>query len=160
MTKPAGNCGFGHIYWRNSQWKTSFFVQWIELSKIRPIPEDTWYHWLITYIPKSMKKSESNAKQNAMKIFESKIDNNTSSNYKPGKLQIPLKADMLNTRVRRIKKLSIKGYFEKIRPHLRVWAMILNNLVKGKCIWQWNLNLFHQKKVLKNGRCILRVIAA
>ena len=21
----AGNCGFGHIYWRNLQWKTSFF---------------------------------------------------------------------------------------------------------------------------------------
>ena len=24
ITKSAGNCGFGHIYWRNSQWKTSF----------------------------------------------------------------------------------------------------------------------------------------
>ena len=21
----AGNCGFGHIYWRNPSWKTSFF---------------------------------------------------------------------------------------------------------------------------------------
>ena len=21
--------GFGHIYWRNSYWKTSFFVQWL-----------------------------------------------------------------------------------------------------------------------------------
>ena len=27
VTKSAWNCGFGHIYWRNSQWKTSFFVQ-------------------------------------------------------------------------------------------------------------------------------------
>ena len=26
VTKSAGNCGFGHIYWRNPQWKTSFFV--------------------------------------------------------------------------------------------------------------------------------------
>ena len=26
-TKSAGNCGFGHIYWRNCWWKTSFFVQ-------------------------------------------------------------------------------------------------------------------------------------
>ena len=26
MTKSAVSCGFGHIYWRNSQWKTSFFV--------------------------------------------------------------------------------------------------------------------------------------
>ena len=24
-----GNCGFGHIYWINLQWKTSFFVQFI-----------------------------------------------------------------------------------------------------------------------------------
>ena len=28
MTKPAGNCEFGYIYWRNPWWKTSFFVKW------------------------------------------------------------------------------------------------------------------------------------
>ena len=28
MTKSSGNCGFGHIYWRNPSWKTSFLVQW------------------------------------------------------------------------------------------------------------------------------------
>ena len=28
VTKAAVSCGFGHIYWRNTQWKTSFFVQW------------------------------------------------------------------------------------------------------------------------------------
>ena len=27
MTKSAVSCGFGHIYWRNSSWKTSQFVQ-------------------------------------------------------------------------------------------------------------------------------------
>ena len=27
VTKFTGNCGFGHIYWRNPLWKTSFFVQ-------------------------------------------------------------------------------------------------------------------------------------
>ena len=27
VTKAAGNCGFGHIYWRNPWWKTSFVVQ-------------------------------------------------------------------------------------------------------------------------------------
>ena len=27
VTKSAGNWGFGHIHWRNSWWKTSFFVQ-------------------------------------------------------------------------------------------------------------------------------------
>ena len=29
VTESVRNCGFGHIYWRNPQWKTSFFVQWI-----------------------------------------------------------------------------------------------------------------------------------
>ena len=28
VTKSLVSCGFGHIYWRNPQWKTSFFVQW------------------------------------------------------------------------------------------------------------------------------------
>ena len=27
VTKSAGNWWFGHIYWRNPSWKTSFFVQ-------------------------------------------------------------------------------------------------------------------------------------
>ena len=25
VTKSAGDCGFGHIYWKNPKWKTSFF---------------------------------------------------------------------------------------------------------------------------------------
>ena len=28
INKPAVSCGFGHIYWRNPQWKTSYFIQW------------------------------------------------------------------------------------------------------------------------------------
>ena len=32
VTKSAGNWGFGQIYWRKSQWKTSFFVQWQRFS--------------------------------------------------------------------------------------------------------------------------------
>ena len=27
VTESAEDCGFGHIYWRNNQWKNSFFVQ-------------------------------------------------------------------------------------------------------------------------------------
>ena len=27
-TGTSLSCGFGHIYWRNPQWKTSFFAQW------------------------------------------------------------------------------------------------------------------------------------
>ena len=28
------NCGFGHIYWRNPWWKTSFLVQWFKNPSI------------------------------------------------------------------------------------------------------------------------------
>ena len=28
VTKSAVSCGFGYIYWRNPQWKTSVLVQW------------------------------------------------------------------------------------------------------------------------------------
>ena len=27
VTISAGNCRFGHVYWRNPSWKTSYFVQ-------------------------------------------------------------------------------------------------------------------------------------
>ena len=27
VTQSAGHCEFGHTYWTNPQWKTSFFVQ-------------------------------------------------------------------------------------------------------------------------------------
>ena len=30
VTKSAVFCKLGHIYWRNSNWKTSFFVQWFD----------------------------------------------------------------------------------------------------------------------------------
>ena len=29
VTKSVGNCGFGHIYYRNPEWKTSFSVECI-----------------------------------------------------------------------------------------------------------------------------------
>ena len=32
VTKSAFSCGFGHIYWRNSYWKTSFFVQCLKTA--------------------------------------------------------------------------------------------------------------------------------
>ena len=32
VTKPVVSCGFGHIYWRNTKWKTSFFVQCLFLG--------------------------------------------------------------------------------------------------------------------------------
>ena len=33
VTKSAGNCGSGHIYWRNLQWKTLIFVHWKKISR-------------------------------------------------------------------------------------------------------------------------------
>ena len=33
FTKLSVSCGFGHINWRNPQWKTSFFVQCCKLGK-------------------------------------------------------------------------------------------------------------------------------
>ena len=33
LTRSTGNCGFGQIYRRNLQWKTSFYVQHAELLK-------------------------------------------------------------------------------------------------------------------------------
>ena len=46
VTKSAVSCGFGHIYWRNPYWKTSFFVQWqilkIVILKVLEIVVVTW----------------------------------------------------------------------------------------------------------------------
>ena len=39
VAKSAVSCGFGHIYWRNPQWKTSFFVQWILKKTVKLISE-------------------------------------------------------------------------------------------------------------------------
>ena len=53
----------------------------VEMAKTRPIPENTWYGWygwLMNHVPESMKKSESDAKQEVTILSESKIDNNGS----------------------------------------------------------------------------------
>ena len=56
VTKSAVCCGFGHIYWRNPKWKTSFFVQctlftffdwfhpcgWIKLTQAQYIWVFSW----------------------------------------------------------------------------------------------------------------------
>ena len=35
VTKFAGNCRFGRIYWRNPWWETSFFVHWKLSNKFK-----------------------------------------------------------------------------------------------------------------------------
>ena len=50
VTKSAGNCGFGHIYWRNPPWKTSFCVQCSCLDDLHifymPYEHNTCLHFL------------------------------------------------------------------------------------------------------------------
>ena len=41
VTKSAGNCGFGQIYWRNPQWKTSFLCS--------AIITFTWKFWSLLW---------------------------------------------------------------------------------------------------------------
>ena len=43
LTKSAGNCRFGHIYWRNPWWKTSFFVQWNTWNKVKKSSRKVWH---------------------------------------------------------------------------------------------------------------------
>ena len=64
-----------------------------EMAIIRPITGNTWYQWsdlLINLIPESVKRSESD-KQKVIKLFESKINNDTLTGYKPKNLGMPLK---------------------------------------------------------------------
>ena len=45
VTKSAVSCGYGHIYWRNPQWKNSFFVLWTCLTDNRmniDVKNGTW----------------------------------------------------------------------------------------------------------------------
>ena len=51
--------------------------------------------WLVKNIPKSMKISESDNKQKNMNIFESEIDNDTSVDYKPKKIDDGFKGKLL-----------------------------------------------------------------
>ena len=65
-------------------------IERMEMAKTRPIPENTWYQWndwLVKHFPESMKKSESNTKQKVINLFESKIDYDTPTDYKPKKIK-------------------------------------------------------------------------
>ena len=51
--------------------------------------------WLVKHIPKFMKMSESDYKQKDMNLFEPKIDNDTSVDYKPKKIDVGFKGKFL-----------------------------------------------------------------
>ena len=42
VTKSAVSCVFAHIYWRNSEWETSFFVQWEREGLILLLQENVY----------------------------------------------------------------------------------------------------------------------
>ena len=55
VTKSAVSCEFGHIYWRNPQWKTSFFVlwKWIEVFPVETPSSKVTIRYLIHFSPMS-----------------------------------------------------------------------------------------------------------
>ena len=82
----------------------------------------------------SVKKYQSNTKQKVLTLYKSKLQSYTLMDYQPKKMKMPLKLDMLDASVRD-KKLEIKGYLEKLRPHL--YDMIGDLKNSGK----WKINL-------------------
>ena len=82
----------------------------------------------------SVKKYQSNIKQKVLTLYKSKLQSYTLMDYQPKKMKMPLKLDMLDASVRD-KKLEIKGYLEKLRPHL--YDMISDLKNSGK----WKINL-------------------
>ena len=61
-----------------------------------------------------MKKSASNTNQTVMRLFESKIDNNTPTDQE--RLGMSLKVGMLNTRLRKIKTYQWQNTLKKLGP--------------------------------------------
>ena len=47
-----------------------------EMKKIRPF-EKTWYHWLISYIPKPLRKSVDEFKDNIVSLFKTRTPKKT-----------------------------------------------------------------------------------
>ena len=85
VTKSTVSCGFRHIYWRNPQWKTSFFVQWERINKELKYEDLDWcsnshISELFTIIVKSLpRRYERHVK---MKVFY-------SSGFEKYQLEIP-----------------------------------------------------------------------
>ena len=60
MTKSTVSCGFGHIYWRNSWWKTSFFVQCVFRTVLNIYDETCLQKWRILVVNQFYKVAPSN----------------------------------------------------------------------------------------------------
>ena len=44
VTKSSISCGNPEVYWRNPQWKTSFFVQWEDKSAEQKAKPDKLFY--------------------------------------------------------------------------------------------------------------------
>ena len=103
----------------------------MEMKIMKSIPQKTWYDCIINHIPESMKKSKSNIEQKVMRLFESKVDDNTAMDYKPEKTKNTCERRYVGYTSEKDKELSLRGYLQKIRVHLR--DMILKILVNRSC---------------------------
>ena len=59
-----------------------------------------------------MKKSESDTKQKVFKLFESKIDNDTSTGYKPIKIKNAFEGRCVEYKSKKDEKSSLKEYLK------------------------------------------------
>ena len=67
------------------------------MAKARPIPENVRYQCydqFINYIQEIIRQSECNTKQKVTRLFESKIDNNTPTDYRQKRLWMPVKTNI------------------------------------------------------------------
>ena len=108
---------FAHCSFDISRGKRDFYEK-IEMAKTRPILKTIWfqwYDWLINHIPESMKKSKSNTKQVIMRLFESKICNNTPADCKMKKIAYPFEGRDVEYKSGKCKHLSMTRYVIKSR---------------------------------------------
>ena len=91
VTKSAVSYGFGHIYWRNPSWKTSFFVQWL-LQQFRRFSQDLtcgleWLHLMYSNSSKSACERVylNQEKENEYKRFLSRFSKNQAFHEVPSR---------------------------------------------------------------------------
>ena len=65
-----------------------------------------------------MKKSASNTNQTVMRLFESKIDNNTHADYKPRKIRDVFEGRYVEYKTEKDQNLSMAKYLEEVGAHL------------------------------------------
>ena len=68
------SCGFGHIYWRNPKWKTSFFVQChafdfhVALTKLWRCNKD-YVNWIWIYFTYKVRQADTNTTKYSSTVF-------------------------------------------------------------------------------------------